>query len=265
MKKTLLWIFAIVFTLSTAIYQRMTGPTKPARGNVELAEETISYRLIRSYPRPTDAPVRVKAENEQITGTFIYKRTPSFDDWVREEMVREGEYLIAYIPQQPPAGKVMYQISLHKADEQVKLTESPLVIRFRGDVPAWAMIPHILFMFLAMLLSTRAGLAAIFAEKTFRLTLFTLVTLVLGGLVLGPIVQKFAFGDWWTGWPMGTDLTDNKTALAFLFWAYAMVKVFKNHYHRGWVLAASIILLLVYMIPHSLMGSEIDFTQDVIP
>jgi hypothetical protein len=117
-------------------------------------------------------------------------------------------------------------------------------------------------MFVAMLLSTRAGLAAIFGERTFRLALWTFVTLVVGGLILGPIVQKYAFGAYWTGWPFGTDLTDNKTAVAFLFWLVALVMAWKKPYHRTWVLAASFVLLLVYLIPHSLLGSEIDWTEE---
>ena len=259
----LLWILAVVLTLASAYYQRRTGPTKPVKGTVELAGEEISFSLIRSFPRPTDAPVRITVEDESISGYFRYKRTPSHDAWSTAELVRQDDKLIAYIPQQPPAGKVQYQIFLVKDDEQVQLTENPIVIRFRGDVPAWALIPHVIFMFVAMLLSMRAGLAAIFAEKTYVLTLWTLITLVAGGLILGPIVQKYAFGAYWTGWPFGTDLTDNKTAVAFIFWLIAFFKARKNHYHRGWVLAASIVLLLVYMIPHSLMGSEIDFTQEL--
>ncbi len=263
-QRLLLWFLAVLLTVSGAYYTRRTGPTKPVRDTVTLNNEEISFRLIRSFPRPMDAPVRVAIEDESITGSYIFKRTPSHDSWTEKEMVRKDGYLIAYIPQQPPAGKVMYQITLVHGDEKVKLTENPVVIRFRGDVPAWAMIPHILLMFAAMLFSTRAGLAALFKERTYTVTLWTLILLIGGGLVFGPIVQKYAFGDWWTGWPFGTDLTDNKTAVAFLFWAWAMVKVYKNNYHRGWVLAASIVLLLVYMIPHSLMGSEIDFTQEIV-
>lgn len=261
MNKTLLWILAVLITISGAYYTRKTGPTKPVTGTVSLENEEIRYRLIRSYNQPEDAPVKIKVENEKISGSIVYKRTPSHDSWTEEVLERNNGYLTAHIPQQPPAGKVMYQVMLKSDNEQVKLTENPIVIRFRGDVPAWAMIPHILFMFAAMLLSTRAGLAAIFKEKTYSFTILTLLTLVAGGLIFGPIVQKFAFGDYWTGWPVGTDLTDNKTALAVLFWAWAMVKVYKNKYHRGWVFVAAVVLLLIYMIPHSLMGSEIDFTQ----
>ena len=35
-------------------------------------------------------------------------------------------------------------------------------------------------------------------------------TLGLGGMILGPIVQKYAFGAYWTGIPFGHDLTDAK-------------------------------------------------------
>ncbi len=265
MKKVLFWIIAIVITLSSAIYQRMTGPTHPYRGSVEISETEISYRLIRSFPRPMDAPVRVVVEDEEITGYFIFKRYPSFDEWETKPLVRDGEHLIAYIPQQPAAGKVMYQITLEKHDEKVKLSEEPIVIRFRNDVPAWAMIPHILLMFMAMLLSTRTGLAALAGHKTYKLVLWTLATFVLGGIVFGPIIQKYAFGDWWTGWPFGTDLTDNKTAFALIFWIIAFVKARQNHHHRTWVIVASIVLFLIYLIPHSMFGSEIDWTQEQMP
>lgn len=258
-------MLALLLTLGSAYYQRLTGPTHPVRSKVEIGGETLKYKLIRSFPRPQDAPVRVQVADESISGYFIYKRTPSRDSWATAPLVREGEFLIAYIPQQPPAGKVMYQISLQKDDELVKLTQDPIVIRFRSDVPAWAMIPHIIIMFLAMLFSTRVALGALGSEKTYTLTLWTVITLLAGGLILGPIVQKYAFGAYWTGWPLGTDLTDNKTAVAFLFWVFALYKTYKNKQHKTWVFVAAIVLLLIYLIPHSMMGSEIDFTQENLP
>ncbi len=261
-KNILFWIIAIAITLSSAIYQRMTGPTHPYRGSTEIAGKEVSYRLIRSFPRPTDAPARVEVEDENITGFFRYMRYPSHDVWDTVPMVREDNHLVAYIPQQPAAGKVMYQVFLEKGDERVKLSENPIIIRFRDDVPAWALIPHVILMFAAMLFSTRAGLAALYKQKTYRLTLWAIVPFIIGGLIFGPVVQKYAFGDYWTGWPFGTDLTDNKTAFALIFWVIAFVKSRQNPYHRTWVLVASIVLLLIYLIPHSLLGSEIDWTQE---
>ncbi len=258
----LFWIIAIVITLLSSVYTRMTGPTKPVRASVEIASETIDYRLIRTYDQPSDAPVRIKAENRDIEGYYRVRLYPGEFPWDTLQLVRENDYLVAYIPQLPAAGKAQYQIVLEAGDESVVVNEEPVIIRFRDAVPAWALTPHIIFMFAAMLFSMRAGIAALFREKTYNFALWTIVTLILGGLVFGPIVQKYAFGDWWTGWPFGTDLTDNKTAVSFIFWAIAFFKVRKNPYHRSWVLAAAIILFLVYLIPHSLLGSEIDWTQE---
>lgn len=251
-----------MLTLGAVYYTRLTGPTKPFRGSVILGGETISYSLIRTYAQPEDAPVKVTAPDTSITGHFRYMRTPSHDSWTEALMIREGDELVAYIPQQPSAGKVAYQITLVKEGEEALLSEEPIVIRFRNDVPAWAMIPHILLMFAAIFISTRTGLAALFRETTYGLTLATLILLLAGGLIFGPIVQKYAFGAFWTGWPFGTDLTDNKTLVMFLFWLFAFYKTRKNRNHRTWILFAAAVTLIAYMIPHSLLGSEIDYTQE---
>ncbi len=262
MKQILFWALTIIITVVSAYYQRQTGPTKPVESEVTISGQKIEFSLRRSFHRPTDAPVTIDAADEAIEGFFRYKRYPSFDQWDTLDLVRRDDQLIAYIPQQPAAGKVNYQIVLQKGDEKVKLTEYPVTIRFRNDVPAWAMIPHILLMFAAMLFSNRAAIAAIGREKTYTYVLLTFITFVGGGLIFGPIVQKYAFGDWWTGWPFGTDLTDNKTAFAFIFWIVALFKTRQNPNHRTWVLVAAIVLLAIYFIPHSLLGSEIDWTQE---
>ena len=261
-KNILFWAIAIIITLASSYFQRQTGPTKPFSGSVQIAEQEIDFSLIRTFPRPMDAPARVVVEDEEITGFFRYKRYPSFDEWDTIPLVRSDEHLIAFIPQQPAAGKVKYQIFLEKDDERAVLTEEPVIIRFRNSVPAWAMVPHIILMFAAMLFSNRAALAAIGKQKTYTYVVLTFITFVGGGLVFGPIVQKYAFGDWWTGWPFGTDLTDNKTAFAFIFWIVALIKTRQNKQHRTWVIVAAIILLLIYYIPHSMFGSEIDWTQE---
>jgi hypothetical protein len=42
-KSILIWIFSVIFTLSIAVYQRLTGPTHPERGKVELQGEEYRY------------------------------------------------------------------------------------------------------------------------------------------------------------------------------------------------------------------------------
>jgi len=58
--------------------------------------------------------------------------------------------------------------------------------------------------------------------------------------------------------PFGWDLTDNKTLIAFLFWLFAVIMNLKKE-RPLYIVLASLILLLVYSIPHSLFGSELDY------
>ncbi len=76
---------------------------------------------------------------------------------------------------------------------------------------------------------------------------------------MGPVVQKFAFNEFWTGVPFGIDLTDNKTLIAMIAWLLALWKSREVKYGRYWVIGAAIVLLLVYSIPHSVLGSELNY------
>lgn len=258
-KTWLFWAFSIVFTLLIATYQRMTGPTYPVRGTTEIGQETIKYRLIRTAVSDYDARVTVKAP-AGIEGEFTYRRFKSYDEWTSVPMQREGEELYALIPKLDPAGKVQYKVALMDGGEKHMLTEEPVTLRFKGHVPDYILIPHIILMFLAMLFSTRTGIEALTKGKhTFTYTAATLFLFLPGGMILGPIVQNYAFGEYWTGWPIGQDLTDNKTAVAFIAWIIAFVRLRKNKNSTIWAVVASIILLLIYLVPHSMLGSEIDY------
>ena len=85
----------------------------------------------------------------------------------------------------------------------------------------------------------------------------TIIFLILGGFILGPIVQKFSFGQFWTGWPFGDDLTDNKTLFALIAFLAAWF-LRKKSYGRWLAIGAAVVMLAVYLIPHSMNGSELD-------
>ena len=111
-------------------------------------------------------------------------------------------------------------------------------------------------------MAIRTGLEAIYkGDKVWTFSIITLIAFIGGGFIFGPLMQKYAFGAYWTGWPFGHDLTDNKVLVALIMWIIAIWKLKKNRQSYGWVTAASIVLLIVYLIPHSLLGSEIDYTK----
>lgn len=259
-RTTLLWVVAVVITLASAIYQRMTGPTYPLSGEVSVSGETISYKLLRSHGGETDAPVEIKTNNEAINGTLFWKRFKTDDEFIAVPMKYSEGKLIAYLPNQPKAGKLEYYVELNNVKIPV---EENVVIRFKGNVPVWLLIPHVIAMFGAMLLSTRTGLEIFRKEKDnlLKLTYWTLGFLLIGGFVLGPAVQLYAFDAWWTGFPFGTDLTDNKTLIALIVWLTAFFTYKRTTRPRVWAFGAAVVMMIIFLIPHSLLGSELDYNK----
>lgn len=262
---TFIWILAVLITLFAAYFQRVSGPTYPVSGKVTINNSDIKYKLSRSATNTTDAPLKIIVPDTSISGKIIFKRFKSHDTLQTQQMMRVGDTLIFNLPKQPAAGKIMYQIALTHNDKDYVLSTKDndfTVLRFKGSVPAWVLIPHIIIMFTAMLLSTRTGLEAVFRRKnTYKLSIYTLIFLLIGGFVFGAILQKYAFGVYWSGIPFGKDLTDNKTLIAIIIWVWAVVKLRRNPENRVLPIVAALVIITIYLIPHSLLGSEIDFTQ----
>lgn len=310
-RTALIWVLAVVITLTAAIYQRSVGPTRPLRGVAEIAGETFRYRFHRSRPAPASYKVEIPSSvptlaemlrgkrpeaggpalDPAIRGVLMQRRYNTNDPWNFTAMRREGGKLVGEIPVQPPGGKVAYRVHLFRSEgaaanessggdwvmrpltaEDVPVgavavpATGPVLLRFTGHVPLAIIIPHVLLMFLGMLWSSRAGLEALRrgADPT-RLARGALDLLAAGGFVFGPLMQRFAFGQWWTGVPFGWDLTDNKTLFAVVGWLIAWLIVRRARQRgdasraRVWVVAAALLTLVVFSIPHSVAGTELDY------
>jgi hypothetical protein len=261
-EKTVFWILAIVITVSTAVYQRLTGPTHPVDSSVEFAGQTVTYSLPRSHGGEGGPDIVLTVENPTMQAKIHHKRYKVPETFTIEDMTASGDSLIGTLPHQPPAGKLEYYVELLHEDKSIFIPgPETIVIRFKGDVPMAALIPHVFLMFFGMLWSNRTGLEALSTKGSTRsLTLWTTAILFAGGMIMGPVVQKFAFGAFWTGVPWGWDLTDNKTLIFVVIWIAALWRHRSNLSPRYFVLAAAIITFIMYMIPHSMMGSELDYT-----
>jgi hypothetical protein len=212
--------------------------------------------------------VVVQAPDPAVGGDVVWRCFPTDDPWSDLPLVREGEKLTAVLPAQPMAGKVAYRIVLQRinpaggVEGRVTLPAGePVVARFKGDVPLPLLLVHVAVIFSAMLWSTRAGLEALTRGPRLQRQIAAAAGLMFGGgLILGPLVQKAAFDAYWTGWPFGHDLTDNKVAVAMLLWLVAWWRGRRGASDvRGWTLAAACITLVIFIVPHSLFGSQFDY------
>lgn len=266
-KNTALWTLAVLLTLLSVIYQRVTGPTQPINGVAEIGGTKIKYRLVRSHAGEGDATMEFKAP-PSVGGSLYFKRYKTGQPFMEDRMEYHSERLFARLPHQPPAGKLEYYAVFRSGGMEVRIPEGrTAVIRFRGAVPFFPMAVHIMLMFAAMLVSMRALFEAISPSGMLKnLAYWSLWTYFAGGLIFGPIVQKYSFGAYWTGVPLGWDLTDNKTLIAFLAWAGAcwvisFWKAANEKRKRLAVIAAAVVTVAIFLIPHSMMGSELDYSK----
>lgn len=278
MKKFILWSLAFVITIAAAVYQRHTGPTYPKELNVTLNNKLYELKLLRSLALDEKPEVKIAVTDTSVKARLFFKRLNSKEEYQVNEFsykaypvksflmnkifkIYDDKGLFASVPQQPPAGKIQYYFEITDSrGTQTYFKDSPVVIRFKGGVPAYILVPHILLMFMAMLFSTLAGLMSLVREPKYKLyAIWTLILFTAGGMILGPIVQLDAFGDLWTGIPFGWDLTDNKTLIALVFWILAVLMNRKKE-RPIYTAIAALVLLLVFSIPHSLFGSQLDYT-----
>lgn len=259
-----LWVAAFLVAVALGYFQRTTGPTYPKRGTIEMGDTEIDYKLLRTHGGEGGLRISLPVVPPGIEGVVEWRRYPTSDLFVGLPMARDDDNgLLAVIPHQPPAGKVEYRVLLEDGGSVVRLPEDEdVVARFRGDVPARVLIPHILAMFGSMMLATRALFEVLRRDRppAKGLILAAMILLVVGGLYLGPVVQKYAFDAYWTGWPFGHDLTDNKTAVAVLAWLPATLIALRRRPTRWAVVIGWIVMMGVFLVPHSLRGSEVDWS-----
>ena len=191
---TLLWIIAFFCVLAAASYQRRTGPSYPLGGSLELPDGSqVQYELIRTQNSDRDAVVTFPASPAISQASLHYRRHGIREEFTVLPMEHSGSDWTAALPKQPAAGKLDYFLVATVAGSERRAPADPgefVVIRFKNPVPAFVLVPHILMMFISMLVGLRCGLAAIFEPGRGRsMTWVTLFCLSVGGLFLGPVVQ----------------------------------------------------------------------------
>lgn len=270
MKKASLWVLALVMAAAAMIYQRSTGPTYEFKGKLEHQGEAYKYELLRSQETTTNAVIEMPViEGADYQATLNYKRYQTQDAFSAVDFTLNAEgQLTAQLPIQPAAGKMEYFITgtLDREAFQIPAAgEEHIVLRYKNPVPDTILVPHVIMMILVIIFGIRAGLAAIFNDGTMRKwTLVAFSAMSLGGMILGPIVQKYAFGEYWTGFPYGGDFTDNKMLIMWLAWALALAIIGfktkkKEGVSRATVIMAALVMTVVYLIPHSMGGSTLDY------
>ena len=271
----LLWFLAGVITLVCFTYQDKTGPTYPLEGDFQTAPGTVHFKFLRSETIGTDLKIMLlDPVPSEVTGYVEYRRYKSNDDWGTLpmepgsfEFSRRGrtesiQGIGVELPSlQERAGKYEYLVYIDDGqNEAISVTgDQPIYARYKAEVPIGVLILHIFAVFASMTIAIRTIFEALIDGNYRYLLWATILSLLLGGFVLGPLVQWYAFGVWWSGVPFGYDWTDNKVLVELVFWLLALYLNRGERRNRGSVYLAGFVTLVVYFIPHSIFGSEYDY------
>ncbi|MEA2008231.1 MAG: hypothetical protein U9O54_03845 [Chloroflexota bacterium] len=271
----LLWILAGIITIACFMYQDKTGPTYPLEGEYETNSGVVDFKFLRSETIGTDLKIMFPDPvPNDVQGYVEYRRYKSYDEWStipmeagEFEFSRRGSTEVvqgigAELPSlEERAGKYEFFVYIEDGDESpVSITgEKAIYARYKGAVPNWALLLHITIIFVSMTFAVRTVFEAIIDGNFKWMINATIISLLVGGFILGPLVQLYAFGVWWSGIPFGYDWTDNKVLLELLFWLIAAYTNWGERRNRKSVYLAGFVMLLVYFIPHSVFGSEYDY------
>jgi len=274
-KSISLWILAIAITIFCLMFQDKTGPTYPLEGKFSTGSETVKFKFLRSENIGTDLKIMfLDPVPQEVSGYVKYRRYQSHDDWKIATMepgsfefrrrweVESVDGIGAELPfLEERAGKYeFFVIYTTQGGEGVSITgDQPIFARYKAKVPGWVLLIHVLTIFVSMIFAIRTILEAIINGNFKWMIWATMISFILGGFVFGPLVQKYAFGVYWSGIPFGHDWTDNKVVVELLFRIFAAYMNRGDRRNRWSVYFAGIATLLVYFIPHSIFGSEYNY------
>ncbi len=274
LRRIVLWAASILVVLGCLAYQDKTGPTYPLEGTVETSRGAVSFKIPRSQTVGQGLPVVLRDPvPEGVQGVVRYRRYKSHDPWT-ERVMAPGEFQISRrgrsetirgvgttLPGlQERAGKYEFFVMIDDGGGVRSVTgPRAIVARYRGAVPRGILLAHIIAVFASMTLAMRTTAEALVGGRYGGMLWATVGSLILGAFLLGPLVQWYAFGVWWSGVPFGLDWTDNKVLVELAWWVGALWTNRGGRRNRTWVVVAGAATLLVYFIPHSVFGSEFDY------
>jgi hypothetical protein len=177
-------------------------------------------------------------------------------------------------------GRFYYYFEMTDANDSTLATfrqadASPFLLKYIGEVPLAILATHILFIFVTVFFVASATVSAIpligggvHVRPMTRYLFWATVFCFLGGYPFGIPMNYYAFDGFWEGVPFGTDATDNKTQLLFVYLLYATLSglgtLTGGRFGRdiymvrtlGWVgMSSFVVMLFIYLIPHSIQFS----------
>ncbi len=210
---------------------------------------------------------------EQVSGRLYY----TVDNGVEQSTVMnfsDDRTLVGNLPVGEIGKRLYYRIELtQNGDLKASLAPTDMrgyLLKYKGPVSAFVLIPHILLMFLGVFFSFIAlfyGFDLLLGRNKIKqaaiAVLLSFFCGFIGGVLIGIEVSHEVFGgSGWGGWPVGNDVTDTKTEIFLLFWLITMIfgwaglsgrelKV-SNKVFGTMIIISFVVTLAAFLVPHSI-------------
>jgi hypothetical protein len=233
----------------------------PVVTEINTGKQKISLQLIRSFEGDGDCPVIFPIGDIAVKGHLVYNLKSDTLNQVKRDFKREGDKLTSYLPQQLPGTEMEYRVFLEREKAKIDVNNGkPVVIKFKGKVPLYLILVNAFCIITVLLLSSLTGFYALFNVRSYRWIIYILlISSLFLSLFLFPLVQKYSLNRWSympKMWSLHT-----KLLLTSLIWVItALLSLFVKKLRRLWLILASIITCVLFLIPHPDSSEHVKIT-----
>jgi hypothetical protein len=254
-----MWLVALVITALGLVIQRKTGEKMPLSLETQWQGRQVRTVLARSHVGPGGQRLVIEGVDPDWHGTVVWRRYGQGNVYRRESLRNLGSMLSGELSPQPRGSALEYRVEVEaQGNKLLRLPEHGTVItRYKGATPLWVSLPHLFLLYLGLFLGVRAGLEALaLGPRSHILAGLALICFLFGGLLFGPLMKVNAYGILWRGPPVGLDSTDTKTVVLVLAWLVPVILRARERRARRWVILASVLSVIAFLIPHSVFGTS---------
>jgi hypothetical protein len=266
MSKGLKIVLAVVLTLVVLFLSRYFGPNRKYTVETKLDGVTLSHKAPRGKEGEGPAELTLVVTGSQAAdfSAELVGQVKGTESWERLDPARveDGNYVFE-VPSKPWTTRYFYRFEARQGGNTVTLARQngdPMMVKFKGSVPAWIVTCHVLGMFggfLLLILSVFYALELARGKNenrtAGRLAWWSWIVLFIGAVPFGIPMNYYAFNVYWEAFPFGGDVTDNKSQIALIIWLLAVLGLsFRRGRKTGLaVVLAGILVLAIFLIPHS--------------
>ena len=193
----------------------------------------IKHTPLKEIKAGSETPLQAEITSGEAPGSLralIFYRTQGRPFQVAEMTLLEAGRYFGYLPPQPVGASLEYYIEA-KAGETIvarvpsRATAEAFAVPVKGTPNRYVLISHIVFIFIGLFFFIFSGYLGYKSLKDRRTLLYIprvaflgTITFFIASIPLGMVVAYQTYGKPWTGFPVGRDLTDNKSLAILLYW-----------------------------------------------